>query len=803
MKNNMGNKLPFHSIIPAGSLIRSVSLLIALLLGSGALAVQAVDIIDLHHNNSSGIPASPYQVGAIVTISGTVTVGVGTFTNEYTDVYLQDSTAGVMIYDIAIPHNFALGDSVTFTGEIKQYQGMTEVDLDTYTIEATGVECPEPLVLTCSDVENAFLPDYSEPNEGRLIRLNNVTWTGAWPTFSGGVTLHDDSGSCTLFIDGTTGLQEMTPPSGAFNVIGVIKQWAGYSPPYTSGYEVLPRFETDFVLNPGPQFIDGPRETDIVHNSVTIHVETDTDTDALVNFGETDSYELGTVVGGTNGPLHDLAISGLDPATIYHYQVVVEDTEGTTTSPDLLFCSGSGVGCTGTITSIFNKSVDHDLAGGYGEARGNQDLSGWLIDRINATNHSLDIALYSFNLSSVADAIIAAKTRGVVVRFVYDNRPTYQAEVTRLMNAGIFVIDDSYGANSGSEIMHHKLWIFDAASPDPADAWVYTGSWNLSSQGTYTDAQNMIMIQDQALAKVCTFEFEEMWGSTFWLPNPDNSRFGTNKSDNTPKIFNIGGREASMYFAPSDPWMVAVANEVERADYSIYFSILSFTRYDLTNEMEDRWMNIPGMAVRGVFDSGESGSDYTQYLPMHGEGEYAWDPPADVWFDTETGSLHHKYMILDVNHEDSDPVLITGSANWSNNAVNENDENVFIVHDATIANHYLQEFANRYHAAGGTGIFTSSVDTELVSKLSFRAGPNPSRAAMQISFSLPEAGHTSCEIYSVDGRCIDHLLDDTIAAGEHTINWSPQAGSVNNSGIYYIRLTTPAGTLEKPITLIR
>ena len=34
---------------------------------------------------------------------------------------------------------------------------------------------------------------------------------------------------------------------------------------------------------------------------------------------------------------------------------------------------------------------------------------------------------------------------------------------------------------------------------------------------------------------------------------------------------------------------------------------------------------------------------------MVGGGDYPWDPPADVWLDAETGSLHHKYMIFDVN----------------------------------------------------------------------------------------------------------------------------------------------------------
>ncbi|MCU0613306.1 MAG: hypothetical protein MUE60_16160, partial [Candidatus Eisenbacteria bacterium] len=45
--------------------------------------------------------------------------------------------------------------------------------------------------------------------------------------------------------------------------------------------------------------------------------------------------------------------------------------------------------------------------------------------------------------------------------------------------------------------------------------------------------------------------------------------------------------------------------------------------------------------------------------------------------------------------------VITGSHNWSSSAETTNDENTLIIHSPVIANLYLQEFAARYHAAGG------------------------------------------------------------------------------------------------------
>jgi hypothetical protein len=58
--------------------------------------------------------------------------------------------------------------------------------------------------------------------------------------------------------------------------------------------------------------------------------------------------------------------------------------------------------------------------------------------------------------------------------------------------------------------------------------------------------------------------------------------------------------------------------------------------------------------------------------------------------------LHHKYMIADQYAPNSDPMVFTGSHNWSAAADNDNDENTLIIHDATLANIYYQQFVKRF-----------------------------------------------------------------------------------------------------------
>lgn len=72
-----------------------------------------------------------------------------------------------------------------------------------------------------------------------------------------------------------------------------------------------------------------------------------------------------------------------------------------------------------------------------------------------------------------------------------------------------------------------------------------------------------------------------------------------------------------------------------------------------------------------------------------------WANPAPVYAADETRKLHAKTMILD---EDT---VIVGSANWSANGEDFNDENTLIFRDAAIANQFVQEFWARYQTAGG------------------------------------------------------------------------------------------------------
>jgi hypothetical protein len=175
--------------------------------GLGSIAI-AVPIGDLHENDSNGVPAPPYTTGTPVEVTGVVTVPDTVFHQFSTAVHVQDVTGGIYIFQSGVgAWDLELGDSVTVSGSVEHFLGLTEITgLTDVTIHQRGQPVPSPTPLTCAEVNETFDPGtFREEHESRLIRIDDVTITsGAWPTSPGGSTslsISDVTGSTTLFIN--------------------------------------------------------------------------------------------------------------------------------------------------------------------------------------------------------------------------------------------------------------------------------------------------------------------------------------------------------------------------------------------------------------------------------------------------------------------------------------------------------------------------------------------------------------------------------------------------------------------------
>jgi len=231
----------------------------------------------------------------------------------------------------------------------------------------------------------------------------------------------------------------------------------------------------------------------------------------------------------------------------------------------------------------------------------------------------------------------------------------------------------------------------------------------------------MVFIQDQALALAYRTEFEEMWGSTGSQPDVTNSKFGADKSDNTPHSFNVDGVAIECYFSPSDGTTSRIVNAINEADQSVRAALFAFTNEDIGSALLDAHQR-PGTIVQ---------IDLENAIYPGTEGWYLESNGVDVaTHNTDDVQLHHKYAIIDEGSTD-DPLVITGSHNWSWYAETINDENTLIIHDATVANLYYQEWHARRNDVVGVAAQGIAAEPAI--------WPQPARDALNVR--LPEGMH--------------------------------------------------------------
>jgi hypothetical protein len=83
--------------------------------------------------------------------------------------------------------------------------------------------------------------------------------------------------------------------------------------------------------------------------------------------------------------------------------------------------------------------------------------------------------------------------------------------------------------------------------------------------------------------------------------------------------------------------------------------------------------------------------------------------------------------------------------------------------------------------------------------------PNPFNPTTTISFNMAKAEPLSLAIFNLKGQKVTQLVQDSKAAGKHSIVWNGTdfSGKSVASGIYYIKLETPTKRETRKLTLIK
>jgi PLD-like domain/Secretion system C-terminal sorting domain len=457
------------------------------------------------------------------------------------------------------------------------------------------------------------------------------------------------------------------------------------------------------------------------------------------------------------------------------------------------------------IKAYFNHPVDTTYSTGVNAVYlPNGTISDTICAYILRAKYTVDLMQYQYLQdstygpnASIAAACDSAYAHGVRIRYIYDS----SIDNSGLDGLNPAIPTETRPSTGSYGIMHDKIIIIDANSSNPNDPIVMSGSADWYSQMYYQDYNNFIFIQDSALAQAYTAEFNMMWGGSADTPNLSAALFGSAKTDLGLHTFYIAGHLVELYFSPSDNVDSHIGSTLLTANKDLYVGVFCFTRtgdaHDIITDNTDHVYTLATVDQYTPYVSttvnGILGGLDTNYIIFYGDS-------------TDSSIIYHnKLMIIDPSDTCSDPIVETGSYNWTTSANSDNDENVLIIHNDTLANIYLQSYAADFKTISGgrapLHITSKCYNTETSALSSVAATvmvyPNPATQEVNISYTLPAAATCAIDVYNTVGQKVAAIADGGVQAqGMHNYSCT-----ITTPGVYFVVFSLGNERLERKLVV--
>lgn len=176
--------------------------------------------------------------GDTVKVRGVVTAGQGTYRED--GFYLQDNTAGILVFDVDSAAGFARGDSVQVIGERSTLREESRLDARTVLRLGTG-ELPQPETITTSDLNDGLF-------QGELATLSATVDSLSDDSLNYTVFVRDALDEARVFVDAATGIEAgVFPVDSVRSITGILSVLDGDDDGIIDDgeYRLMPRDSAD------------------------------------------------------------------------------------------------------------------------------------------------------------------------------------------------------------------------------------------------------------------------------------------------------------------------------------------------------------------------------------------------------------------------------------------------------------------------------------------------------------------------------------------------------------------------------
>lgn len=335
-------------------------------------------------------------------------------------------------------------------------------------------------------------------------------------------------------------------------------------------------------------------------------------------------------------------------------------------------------------------------------SRGLEEAMLAFIGRAKGPRHGLRAAVYEFNHMPALKAFKTASEAGADVKIVYDARPgggqPVAASDRAIGEAGIRHLMIPRRRNP-SYIAHNKFIVL-LRNGRAEEVW--TGSTNLTAAGIFGQSNVGHVVRDRRIARAYLDYWERL------AADPDAEDLRARNLAASPDPAGPPPKGITAVFSPR-PDLAALEWYAQRMDlaarsvnFTAAFGVNAVLARVLGRDRDHlRYLLLekPGVTYDEISRDPDTqiavGSILTRE-EIRRNGLHRWLGERLTGLNRHVLYVHTKYLLIDPLGED--PVVISGSANFSQASTKNNDENMLIVRgDEDLADAYLGEFMRLFN----------------------------------------------------------------------------------------------------------
>jgi phosphatidylserine/phosphatidylglycerophosphate/cardiolipin synthase-like enzyme len=329
-------------------------------------------------------------------------------------------------------------------------------------------------------------------------------------------------------------------------------------------------------------------------------------------------------------------------------------------------------------------------------SRGLEEAMLAFIRRARTSDYALRGAFYEFNYQPVLTAFREAADAGADVKIIYDARKKSPREendraITKARIRELMI----KRTRPKSYIAHNKFMVL-LKGGKPREVW--TGSTNVTESGIFGQLNVGHVVRDKSVAETYYAYWQEL------AKDPTNRELRKWVEANTPDpVGEPASGTITPLFSPRKTLAALewYADRIDHASQTINLT-LAFTIDQLFVEVFKRdraylrYLIFERKGKNFGLETPDKDVRIAVGAKLEGDYLYRWTKEKLTGYSVWVSYIHTKFLLIDTLSDD--PIVISGSANFSKNSTTKNDENMLLIRgDTRVADIYLGEFMRLFN----------------------------------------------------------------------------------------------------------